>query len=188
MRQIGSILAYYTKKDWPSHHFLCDFTVKGISFSSMEQMLMYSKAMFFKDEVNAKRILSTDLCQAQKMIGRDVSPFNKEEWDAKSPQIAFIGGVAKYRHNPHLLRLLLATDQLTLVEASKNDTLWGIGLSEDDPRVADPTQWRGENRHGNVQMKIRDFFVANPQLLSDDEFKLLVPENLDPFSRRREGM
>lgn len=187
MRTVGKVTAYYTKADFPSHHFLCKFTVKAIEFSSMEQMLMYSKAMHFGDKVNAKRIMSTDLCQAQKMIGRDVTPFDREDWLVKAPQIAYIGNIAKYRHNPRILRGLLDTGDTLLVEATKRDTLWGCGIDEDDPRIGDPTQWTGQNLHGQVQMRVRQYFVENPQMVPEDDFtpSLLEPENTDPFSRRR---
>lgn len=165
MRVVGNVTAYYTKNDFPSHHFLCDFTVRNVHFTSMEQMMMYSKAMLFKDKRNARRIMETNLCQAQKMIGRDVTPFVPEEWDEKCENIVYIGNKEKYRQNPTLLKLLLMTGDTILVEATRKDRIWGCGIDEDDDRVADPANWTGQNKHGKIQMRVREYFKNHPQFI-----------------------
>ncbi|MFQ9150780.1 MAG: NADAR family protein [Blautia sp.] len=44
--------------DYLSNWYLCaKFTVDGKYFTSMEQWIMYSKAMLFKDEVIASKIM-----------------------------------------------------------------------------------------------------------------------------------
>ncbi len=157
MRVIGNVTAYYSKNDYPSHHYLCNFTVKGVNFTSVEQWMMYCKAHVFHDLVNANRILSTQNCQAQKMIGRDVNPYDDAVWVMKRERIVFIGNLEKYKQNPTLCSLLLMTGDSILVEASERDTTWGVGLSEQDDRIADPSQWRGLNLHGKIQMQVRDY-------------------------------
>ena len=42
-----------------SNWALSEFTVNGIIFSSMEQYMMYQKAVCFKDEEIAEKILAT---------------------------------------------------------------------------------------------------------------------------------
>lgn len=166
MRVVGNVTAYYSKHDFPSHHFLCDFTIRNVRFSSMEQMMMYSKAMLFGDKRNARRILETDICQAQKMIGRDVSPYNDEEWSEKCEGIVYIGNKEKYRQNPTLLKLLLMTGDTILAEATKRDLKWGCGIDEDDERVGDPSLWTGKNLHGKIQMRVREHFQKHPELIA----------------------
>lgn len=171
MRVIGNVTAYYSKDDFPSHHFLCNFTVRNVNFSSMEQMMMFSKAKFFKDEHGAREIMMTRNCQAQKMIGRKVPGLkggkwdeeDKRLWDEKSEQIVFIGNREKYRQNPVLLSLLLLTGDTILVEASERDLLWGCGLHERDDRIADPSKWLGKNRHGKIQERVRTYFRDHPE-------------------------
>jgi ribA/ribD-fused uncharacterized protein len=166
MRVIGNVTAYYSKHDFPSHHFLCNFTVRNVRFSSMEQMMMYSKAMLFKDKKNAQRIMATNNCQAQKMIGREVAPFVQEEWDSKCENIVYIGNKEKYRQNPAILKLLLLTADTILVEATRKDLIWGCGIDEDDDRVADPTNWIGQNKHGKIQMRVREYFQNHPEMVT----------------------
>lgn len=180
MRVVGNVVAYYSKADYPSHHYLCNFWVKGVLFSSMEQMMMYSKAMYFKDPANAKRIMATNNCQAQKMIGRDVTPFDKEEWDEKSLRIVVAGNIQKYKQNLPILSLLMATGDKILVEASERDTLWGCGLNERDDRIADPSQWLGQNRHGQGQMMTRDYFHHHRGEIQEMDYTTL---SMKPTSR-----
>lgn len=42
------------------------------------------------------------------------------------------------------------------VSTSPYDTIWGVGLAAHDPRVEDPTQWRGTNWLGQVLTRLRD--------------------------------
>lgn len=42
------------------------------------------------------------------------------------------------------------------MEASPYDTIWGIGLSEVDPRRMYPEEWLGTNWLGEVLTKLRD--------------------------------
>lgn len=171
MRVVGNVTAYYSKDDYPSHHYLCNFRVKNVDFTSMEQMMMFSKAKLFGDEKCARQIMSTQNCQAQKMIGRQVKGMkggkwddeDKALWDSKCDQIVFIGNREKYRQNPVLVSLLLLTGDNILVEASKRDLIWGCGLDERDDRIADPKNWTGQNRHGQIQMRVRQYFRDHPE-------------------------
>ena len=45
---------------WLSNWYLSRFTVDGITFSSMEQYMMYMKAEVFGDDDIKKEIMSTD--------------------------------------------------------------------------------------------------------------------------------
>jgi ribA/ribD-fused uncharacterized protein len=60
-----------------------------------------------------------------------------------------------------LRSLLLSTAPTELIEASPYDLIWGVGISERDPKIADKTQWRGLNLLGIALMKVRD--VLEPQ-------------------------
>ena len=40
-------------------------------------------------------------------------------------------------------------------EVNPTDTRWGIGLSAEDDRVLDESQWQGENLLGKVLMQVR---------------------------------
>lgn len=62
----------------------------------------------------------------------------------------------QFKQNPELLVALLATKGTTLVEASPRDTIWGIGLSETNPKAQKRETWRGENLLGQILTEVRD--------------------------------
>lgn len=63
---------------------------------------------------------------------------------------------AKFSQHPDLKTFLLQTGERVLVEASPVDSIWGIGLAQDDPRIDNPLQWQGLNLLGFALMKVRD--------------------------------
>lgn len=64
--------------------------------------------------------------------------------------------VSKFTQNKKAMNDLLATGPRILVEASP-DRLWGCGLSMDDPKIDNPSQWTGKNRLGALLSRVRDY-------------------------------
>jgi ribA/ribD-fused uncharacterized protein len=67
----------------------------------------------------------------------------------------YAGNWAKFIQNNGLRKKLLATKNSTLVEANPKDIIWGVGLSENDPNIANPNCWRGQNLLGEILMQVR---------------------------------
>jgi ribA/ribD-fused uncharacterized protein len=158
MRRWGKVLAFYTRHDYMSNHYICYFKVKGIEFNCTEQFMMYCKAMLFGDRDMAAAILAAREPQAQKMLGRKVRGYVESVWVAKREQYILIGMIEKYSQNPQERQWLMETEDLILVEASERDTLYGVGLKEDDPRIENPYEWKGANLCGELTMKAREHF------------------------------
>lgn len=55
-----------------SNWYLSDFSIDGISYSSMEQYMMHQKALLFKDSEAAEEILKTEQVGKIKALGRSV--------------------------------------------------------------------------------------------------------------------
>ena len=66
------------------------------------------------------------------------------------------GNQAKFRQSPAMRAFLLATGQRVIVEASPVDAIWGIRMAATDPRVNDPSQWKGLNLLGFALMVVRE--------------------------------
>ena len=64
-----------------SNWYLSPFTLDGVTFSSMEQYMMYCKALCFGDDTIAALILATDDVAEIKALGRRVSGYDENHWN-----------------------------------------------------------------------------------------------------------
>lgn len=158
MRRIGNVTAFYSKRDFPSNHFLRNFTIRSVTFNCLEQFIMYVKAMHFGDPEIATQILQEPVPQQQKLLGRQVKSFNRPEWYRKIPGWYLKGCIARYEQNPMDLKMLLATGDTRLVEASPFDDIWGVKMEESDDNIQHPHLWRGSNLCGQGQEAAREYF------------------------------
>lgn len=140
---------------WP-----CTFEVDGRSFASAEHYMMWRKALLFGDTAVAARVLTARTPAEAKSLGRQVSGFADEVWDAQRLPIVVEGNLAKFGQDPALRSYLLGTGSRVLVEASPQDRVWGIGLVASDPRASDPSQWLGLNLLGEALMEVRSRLAA----------------------------
>ena len=138
------------------------FDVDQVVYNCSEQYLMAEKARLFNDPNALSQIMTAGHPRDQKHLGRDVKGFNKDKWNAVARDVMFKGCYAKFTQNAHLKIKLIATVGTTLVEASPRDQIWGIGLSENDPRAQHRETWLGTNWLGETLTKVRD------QILKED--------------------
>ena len=136
--------------------YLSEFEVDGIKFSSMEQFMMYRKALCFQDVETAYKILGTDDVAKIKKLGREVRGYNENVWNGVRQIIVYEGLKAKFSQNELLRRKLKMTEQMVLAECAVKDRIWGIGLPMNDPRRYNINQWNGKNLLGYTLMMVRD--------------------------------
>ncbi|WP_427052657.1 NADAR family protein [Paenibacillus sp. TC-CSREp1] len=137
---------------WHPAHFI----VNGLQYTSAEQYMMHQKALLFGDQKIAEQIMSTNSASVQKKLGRQVKGFDQTVWEAECQRIVYEGNQAKFTQNEELLAALLATRGTTLVEASPDDRIWGVGLAEDNPRIRNRSTWRGTNWLGEILTRLRE--------------------------------
>jgi ribA/ribD-fused uncharacterized protein len=128
----------------------------GIRYNCSEQYMMYKKALLFRDIEVAEMIMEQTSPRKQKFLGRQVRGFDQTVWLRECEDIMVPALVSKFTQDTYSLNCMLDTGDSTIVEASPYDKIWGIGMTKDDPRATDPTQWEGENRLGICLMKARD--------------------------------
>lgn len=141
-----------------SNWYTCSFYDDGVLFVSSEQHFMYQKAMCFNDIYIAEKILATNDPGEQKHLGREISWYHHTIWTNVRFAAMVQSNRLKYAQNRDLLRKLLDTGTKILVEASPYDTIWGIGLREEDDDALDQTKWRGQNLLGQALMQVREEF------------------------------
>lgn len=138
-----------------SNWYLSDFRADGVSFSSMEQYMMYQKAVLFDDSVTAHQILQTDNAGKIKALGRRVAGYNDTIWSGARQIIVYNGLLEKFRQNGGLRDLLLKTGDHILAECAVMDKIWGIGISMKDENRFDISKWNGQNLLGFALMEAR---------------------------------
>lgn len=132
------------------------FALNGITFSSIEQYMMYRKAVCFGDEKVAAQILATEDVAEIKALGRLVSGYDENLWNGVRQIVVYEGLLAKFSQNSDLMEQLKDTGQAFLAECAVKDRIWGVGLSMHDPNRLDRAKWRGQNLLGYALMMVRE--------------------------------
>lgn len=139
-----------------SNWYLSDFSVSGVSYSSMEQYMMYQKALLFDDMEVAQQILATKNVGKIKALGRVVKNYDDILWNGMRQLIVYQGLLGKFKQSEELKEKLLATQNHILAECAVQDRIWGIGLSMKDERRFNIDDWQGQNLLGFSLMRVRE--------------------------------
>lgn len=135
------------------------FIIDGVEYNCAEQYMMAKKALMFNDFDAYREIMLEKNPATQKAIGKKVRGFNKEKWETYCRQIVTDGNFAKFTQNPEMKEELLATGNREIVEASPEDTIWGIGMHESHPDILDKSKWKGTNWLGEAIMDVREMVL-----------------------------
>lgn len=167
----------YFLKNWLSNFHICNIKVKIASnhhplfknieivsnkyhtFKNTEQLFMYRKAIMFNDNEVAEKILKAENPWEAKKLGRLVKNYDDEKWDIFRYSIMYHANLSKYTQNKDIKKKLINTYPKILVECNPRDSIWGIGLSEDDPDIYDKSKWKGKNLLGECLMEVRNQFI-----------------------------
>lgn len=125
-------------------------------FSSTEQYMMFHKAVLFDDVNIAAEIMKLNNPRKIKALGRKVMNYKESEWDKIRYDVVVNGNYLKFSQNEILKDYLLSTGDKTIVEASPDDDIWGIGLKENHPNALHIEKWKGKNLLGYALMEVRD--------------------------------
>lgn len=136
---------------WSRHPILIDGTI----YNCNEQFMMAEKATLFGDLDACSAIMATKEPANQKAIGRRVNRFDHSEWQKIARVVVYRANLAKFSQHADLGQWLMNTGDKVIVEASPEDSIWGIGLHESDNAAWDTETWRGLNWLGIAIMQVR---------------------------------
>lgn len=155
---VNKIICFHNPNEingYLSNWYSSDFSVNDIQYSSMEQYMMYQKALLFDDMEIAGQILNTTNARKIKALGRCVKNYEDILWNGMRQLIVYQGLLEKFQQNIELKEKLLATQDYILAECAVQDKIWGIGLSMKDERRFDLNEWQGQNLLGFSLMRVR---------------------------------
>ncbi len=139
-----------------SNWYPSKFVIDNTTYYTVEQWMMAQKAITFGDIASFNKIMHEgDDPRVCKALGRKVKGYNDRVWNNLRFNIVKAGVKAKFEQNRDLLEQMRQDLSKTIVEASPYDTIWGIGLAEDDPDARNPKKWRGMNLLGKAIMAAR---------------------------------
>lgn len=130
---------------------------KEVVLPTSEHYFMLRKALFFNDIDIAGKIIETPLPRDAKKFGRQVSGFIEEEWEKERENAMMDALRLKFTQSEEARNELLNTKYLdkSFVEASPIDSIWGIGMGENDPNRLDTSSKWGLNLLGKCLDRIR---------------------------------
>lgn len=143
-------------KECLSQWYMRDFKVNHLTYCCMEQYMMSEKAKLFGDKEIFKKIMNTCDQKEIKQLGRKVKGFDDNIWNEVKYHIVLTGNYYKFSQNKDLRNFLLATGDKLLVEASPYDTIWGIGMGQENKDCENPEKWKGKNLLGFALMEVRE--------------------------------
>ena len=139
-----------------SQWFPSKFELDGIKYPTAEHYMMGSKARLFNDIDAEQSILKAKHPKDTQRIGRGVKGFDENVWNQNRFDIVVQGNLAKFSQNEPFKEFLLNTKTKTIVEASPDDRIWGIGLAADNPDSKNPRRWAGLNLLGFALIEVRE--------------------------------
>ena len=181
MKQTDKYTFFYKSSECFSNWFPCTFTEEYnvltgeeitdgpdlepvvLMFNSTEQYMMYYKALLFEDTETATQIMQSAFPREQKALGRRVKGFDISTWSAHAKKIMFSGCFLKFTQNEELRKELMDTGNTILVEASRQDIIWGIGMYETDEGVESPKNWKGSNWLGETLTLVKQSILLFEQ-------------------------
>ena len=149
-----------TTKACFSQWYPASFEHEGVTYCCAEQFMMAAKARLFEDTQTLQQILSTCDPKEIKALGRAVKNFDPVKWDAVKYDVVITANMCKFGQNLQLWQCLHDTGDAILVEASPYDTIWGIGMKEQQAKVCSPEEWKGQNLLGKALMEVRNNLKA----------------------------
>lgn len=152
---------------WHPNKFRGNFKPHGnhYDFNCAEQFMMAAKADLFGDFGTFQDIMEAKTPRDQKQLGRLVKNFDPDVWNTNALDIVTRGNWFRSLQCDDYRSALITSGDKQLIEGNKNDPIWAVGLSWDDPAILNSANWQGTNWLGVAHMRVRDLIKDPTKLL-----------------------
>jgi hypothetical protein len=157
-RETETQIAFFRKYSKLSNHHPARFVNNGETYSCSEEFYLSEQCLAYGHKRAAAAIRATkDPAEMVKIAKVCKGPNKKWNIDI-SFECMKAGCREKFDQNPELKDYLLSTNFKTLVEGSKFDKRWGVGIYFNDPAIDDQSNWPpdAKNDLGRVLMDLRN--------------------------------
>lgn len=157
-RSANGFTLFFGRQSIFSNFYPAKFKVDNTDYNCSEQFYQVRKAEFYNDEQSAAKIMATDDPANHYKLGKEIKGYaeNKARWFSGPALRAMEKAVCeKFKQNPQL-ETALKSSQGLLVEASKSDDFWGIGLGINHKQATTKSMWKGQNKLGSLLTALRD--------------------------------
>ena len=125
-RETDDYILFHSEHVYLSNFYRCKIVTMNMEFISVEQAYFYILAKETGNHTKAYLIYKTKDPRKIKRIGATITA--TPEWLRKADQVMYDLLVIKFNQNPELKKLLLATKEKILIEATMN-RYWGAGIT-----------------------------------------------------------
>ena len=154
-------LAFFGELNAFSNFHPCTFVTGGTTYNCSEQYIQHRKALYFRDNDSANRILNASTGLECKRLSRDINNYEHSDWKEVAKFQCLKGITEKFVQNPNLLGTLLNTGSRVLAEGSR-DSLWGTGIDLHSDDVLNRDKWKNTGILGEILMHMRDNHQPDP--------------------------
>ena len=144
---------FHAKEPLSTFH-MDDFKVYGVSFSSVEQALQYTRAVRCGQLDVATAIKETKNPYETKEICKQIQ-FN-EDWESQKAKVMKEILTSKINQCISFKEALLNSGSKILVFPKVGDHFWGTGLNLDLSAHTKIGSWPGSNQYGSILMALRE--------------------------------
>ena len=140
----------------------CDIdliSIENQEFFCAEQFMMMGKVLLFNPVNRLDYLKNCTTASKCKVYGRSktkISGYDDTVWENLNLIWVTIGNYLKFTQSVELKKHIIASGEAVLVEGSKNDKIWGVGLEPTNPLIHNPGKWKGQNKLGQSLMTTRD--------------------------------
>ena len=163
-----SSIAFFGELNPLSNFHPARFSINETVYSTSEQYIQHTKALFFKDEKTAEAILAASTPQECKDLATNISGFRKSKWDKEAKTLCTPGIHEKFLQNEPLLNILVERTGMKTIVESTTDPIWGTSVPLQSPHCLNTTKWTSQGILGEILQTLRDQVTGEQTLTRGD--------------------